>query len=412
MSSTESMATPALPTSPVTRGWSRVVAAVGGQVEGHARRPARRRPAPCGRRRSTPRRWRSRRTGGSSRAAPRTSWPAGRARRARSRAACRRRASPAMSAAVYSGLTVMPSGVTQFSASTSPPGADLAAALLQASRRGRCEFGVLSVMAGSIAQGWQLGYLVLAAQAWRRMQLYIIYNYSFKIDAAQPTIPAPCLHRLSPPPLRPRALAPAPSTRRWPNACASDLHARTEPGSWIDELKLAEELRHQPHAAARSAQGAGRRRPGDDEGAPRRLCDRDVAATTWPRSTTCSACWRATPPPWWPRRPRPNSWPNWRALHDRLENAAARQPARRLLRHQRALSHALLEIADNRWRDQMVADLRKVMKLNRHHSLLKPAAGRIAGRAPRHHGRPERARCRRGGQRMREHFKNGLEAAA
>ena len=36
----------------------------------------------------------------------------------------------------------------------------------------------------------------------------------------------------------------------------------------------------------------------------------------------------------------------------------------------------LLAIADNRWRDQMVADLRKVMKLNRHNSLLK--SGRIA----------------------------------
>jgi DNA-binding GntR family transcriptional regulator len=34
----------------------------------------------------------------------------------------------------------------------------------------------------------------------------------------------------------------------------------------------------------------------------------------------------------------------------------------------------LLEIADNRWRDQMVADLRKVMKLNRHNSLLKTGA--------------------------------------
>src|SRR3569623_1644574 len=31
----------------------------------------------------------------------------------------------------------------------------------------------------------------------------------------------------------------------------------------------------------------------------------------------------------------------------------------------------LLELADNRWRNQMVADLRKVMKLNRQHSLLK-----------------------------------------
>ena len=36
----------------------------------------------------------------------------------------------------------------------------------------------------------------------------------------------------------------------------------------------------------------------------------------------------------------------------------------------------VLAIADNRWRDQMVADLRKVMKLNRHNSLLK--TGRIA----------------------------------
>src|SRR5258706_9065924 len=39
---------------------------------------------------------------------------------------------PFRSAAVYSGLTSMPSGVRQFSACTSPPGADLAAALSQA----------------------------------------------------------------------------------------------------------------------------------------------------------------------------------------------------------------------------------------------------------------------------------------
>ena len=36
---------------------------------------------------------------------------------------------------------------------------------------------------------------------------------------------------------------------------------------------------------------------------------------------------------------------------------------------------ALLDMADNRWRSQMVADLRKVMKLNRHNSLFKQ--GRI-----------------------------------
>jgi DNA-binding FadR family transcriptional regulator len=37
---------------------------------------------------------------------------------------------------------------------------------------------------------------------------------------------------------------------------------------------------------------------------------------------------------------------------------------------------ALLEVAGNRWAVQIVADLRKVMKLNRHHSLFK--RGRLA----------------------------------
>ena len=56
----------------------------------------------------------------------------------------------------------------------------------------------------------------------------------------------------------------------------------------------------------------------------------------------------------------------------------------------------LLEIADNRWRDQMVADLRKVMKLNRHNSLLKAGPHRgIAGGAPRDDGRDQGARRRR-----------------
>ena len=91
-----------------------VVAAVGRQVEGHRDALPAAGQRPCDRTRSTPRRWRSRRTGGWSRAAPRTSWPAGRAGRARSRAACRRGAGPPGPAAVYSGLTVMPSGVTQF----------------------------------------------------------------------------------------------------------------------------------------------------------------------------------------------------------------------------------------------------------------------------------------------------------
>ena len=72
----------------------------------------------------------------------------------------------------------------------------------------------------------------------------------------------------------------------------------------------------------------------------------------------------------------------------------------------------LLEIADNRWRDQMVADLRKVMKLNRHNSLLK--SGRIEESLAEHRAIMAALAARDGAasvQRMREHFRNGLEAA-
>jgi DNA-binding GntR family transcriptional regulator len=73
----------------------------------------------------------------------------------------------------------------------------------------------------------------------------------------------------------------------------------------------------------------------------------------------------------------------------------------------------LLEIANNRWRDQMVADLRKVMKLNRHNSLLK--TGRIGESLAEHRAIIAALTSRDATAtvlRMREHFANGLEAAA
>jgi DNA-binding GntR family transcriptional regulator len=74
--------------------------------------------------------------------------------------------------------------------------------------------------------------------------------------------------------------------------------------------------------------------------------------------------------------------------------------------------HLLLDIAGNRWRTQMVADLRKVMKLNRHHSLFK--SGRIAQSLTEHREivqallqqDPALAAAR-----MTAHFANGLQAA-
>ena len=72
----------------------------------------------------------------------------------------------------------------------------------------------------------------------------------------------------------------------------------------------------------------------------------------------------------------------------------------------------LLAIADNRWRNQMVADLRKVMKLNRHNSLLK--SGRVDESLNEHRALMAALMARDTAlsqQRMLQHFKNGLEAA-
>ena len=60
----------------------------------------------------------------------------------------------------------------------------------------------------------------------------------------------------------------------------------------------------------------------------------------------------------------------------------------------------------------MCADLRKVMKLNRHNSLLK--SGRVAESLREHQALMDALLARDAAlsiQRMREHFANGLEAA-
>ena len=74
---------------------------------------------------------------------------------------------------------------------------------------------------------------------------------------------------------------------------------------------------------------------------------------------------------------------------------------------------ALLEFAGNRWAVQVVQDLRKVMKLNRHHSLLKQ--GRLEDSLAEHRRLMQAlaagdARAAR--RTMQAHFRSGLEAAA
>ncbi len=98
------------------------------------------------------------------------------------------------------------------------------------------------------------------------------------------------------------------------------------------------------------------------------------------------------------------------ALHTELAGAVADRD--RFFAVNERFHTRLLEIAGNRWRNQMVADLRKVMKLNRQQSLLK--SGRIE-ESLQEHARVLDALLARdasmASQRMQAHFRNGLEAA-
>jgi DNA-binding GntR family transcriptional regulator len=98
------------------------------------------------------------------------------------------------------------------------------------------------------------------------------------------------------------------------------------------------------------------------------------------------------------------------ALHAELESAAADRD--KFFGVNERFHLRLLEIAGNRWRNQMVADLRKVMKLNRQQSLLK--SGRIE-ESLQEHARVMDALLARdaaaASRMMQAHFQNGLEAA-
>jgi DNA-binding GntR family transcriptional regulator len=99
------------------------------------------------------------------------------------------------------------------------------------------------------------------------------------------------------------------------------------------------------------------------------------------------------------------------SLHRELEKAVGNRE--KFFQINERFHMRLLEIADNRWRDQMVADLRKVMKLNRHNSLLKN--GRIQESLAEHQAIMLALLARdasASAQAMQTHFNNGLQAAA
>ncbi|WP_411879559.1 GntR family transcriptional regulator [Polaromonas sp. YR568] len=182
------------------------------------------------------------------------------------------------------------------------------------------------------------------------------------------------------------------------------------PGSWIDELKLAEEygisrtpLREALKVLATEGLVTMKVRRGAyvTEVSERDLADVYHLLALLESDAAGVVAAQATP----------SQLKELQGLHDELEKAAGNRE--RFFEINEAFHMRLLEIANNRWRDQMVADLRKVMKLNRHNSLLK--SGRIEESLAEHRAIMQALAARdadAAAQRMREHFRNGLEAAA
>ena len=100
-------------------------------------------------------------------------------------------------------------------------------------------------------------------------------------------------------------------------------------------------------------------------------------------------------------------------LHQQLEKSTKDQKDHiRFFTLNEAFHTKLLEVANNRWAGQMVADLRKVMKLNRAESLTKP--GRIAESLAEHAVLMAALKKRDAAAAhaaMRTHIDSGLEAA-
>jgi DNA-binding GntR family transcriptional regulator len=98
------------------------------------------------------------------------------------------------------------------------------------------------------------------------------------------------------------------------------------------------------------------------------------------------------------------------ALHQKLEQAVGDRDA--FFAANEGFHMRMLEIAGNRWRNQVVGDLRKVMKLYRHHSLFKQ--GRLEASLREHRKIMAALKSRNAElvqQLMQQHMASGKEAA-
>ncbi len=98
-------------------------------------------------------------------------------------------------------------------------------------------------------------------------------------------------------------------------------------------------------------------------------------------------------------------------LHDQLETQVEQRD--QFFATNERFHMRLLALGGNRWREQIVTDLRKMMKLNRHHSLFRQ--GRLAESLVEHRHMMAALQARQpatASALMRRHFENGLAAAS
>ncbi|HMO48828.1 MAG TPA: GntR family transcriptional regulator [Rubrivivax sp.] len=207
------------------------------------------------------------------------------------------------------------------------------------------------------------------------------------------------------------ALAPRALYQEVADRLRQQIYSRAlEPGSWIDEMKLAQAfgisrtpLREALKVLAveglvtmKLRRGAYVTEVSRDDVAQvyhlLALLESDAAATVAERAGDAQRM-------------------QLQQLHARLEKQVRQRDAFFAANEQ--FHTALLEIAGNRWARQIVDDLRKVMKLNRHHSLFKQ--GRLSDSLAEHRALMDAIEARdaeRARALMRAHFEHGLEAAA
>ena len=183
-----------------------------------------------------------------------------------------------------------------------------------------------------------------------------------------------------------------------------------EPGSWIDELKLASEygISRTPMREALKVLAV--------EGLVTMKLRRGAYVTEMSRDDVAQvyhllALLESDAAAQVAKHATPEQRAELAELHAKLEKQARQRDAFFKLNEQ--FHMALLDMAGNRWAMQMVADLRKVMKLNRHHSLFKQ--GRLADSLAEHRALMKALNAQdasAAARLMRAHFESGLEAAA